>query len=90
MVTKKKKETITTKKFHRKLYEGQKIPTYQLSIMIGLSKNALSDYANRKKDIDSMSVGTLKKLAKIEGINPEKLYKKIKDYSENNIEKITK
>lgn len=63
-----------------KLFEKQKYTLYELQKKIGLSRNWLYDYAKGRYNVEKMPINVVLKIAQIEGIEPNKLYKMMIDY----------
>lgn len=66
----------------KKLYEGQKNSLYQIQKNLDLHIMRLYRYADGTVSIDKMPTSLLNDIAKLEGIDPIELYKKIKEYQE--------
>lgn len=63
-----------------KLFESQKHSLYELQKKIGLSRGLLYDYANGRYNVEKMSINIVLKIAQIEGVEPNRLYKMMIDY----------
>jgi len=70
----------------KKLYSEQKHSIYEIQKKAGLNKYTLYKYINGESNINNIRFGTLEKIAKIEGLDPDILLKKIKEYQKNNID----
>ena len=68
----------------KKLYEGQKRSLYELQKTLKLDKMRLYRYASGEFKIDKMPMGLLNDIAKLERMDPNELFKKIKEYQERN------
>ena len=66
----------------KKLYEGQKNSLYQLQKELDLHIMRLYRYADGVVSIDKMPTSLLNDIARLEGIDPIELYKKMKEYQE--------
>ena len=67
-----------------KLYKEQKNTIYELQKQLDLSINTLYKYARKQTSIDKMPIGTLLGIAKIEDIEPIKLYYDMEEYLNGN------
>lgn len=67
-----------------KLYKEQKNTIYELQKQLDLSINTLYKYARKQTSIDKMPIGTLLGIAKIEEIEPIKLYYDMEEYLNGN------
>lgn len=67
-----------------KLYKNQKNTMYELQNKLNLSINTLYKYARKQTGIDKMPIGTLLGIAKIEEIEPIKLYYDMEEYLNGN------
>ena len=63
-----------------KLFEEQKHTLYELQKKIGLSRSWLYDYANGRYNIEKMPANVILRIAQIESIEPNELYKMMIDY----------
>lgn len=66
----------------KKLYAEQKHSLYELQKELNLDKMRLYRYASRQFKIEKMPISLLNGIARIEKLNPNDLFKKIKDYQE--------
>ena len=64
----------------KKLYKEQKHTLYEIQKAIGVSKITLYNYANKKRDIESMPIKMVLDIAYFEKIEPNELIKRIKEY----------
>lgn len=67
-----------------KLYKEQRNTMYELQKKLNLSINTLYKYARKETTIDKMPIGTLLGIAKIEDIEPIKLYYDMEEYLNGN------
>lgn len=66
----------------KKLYAEQKHSLYELQKELNLDKMRLYRYASGQFKIEKMPISLLNGIARIEKLNPNDLFKKIKDYQE--------
>ena len=66
----------------KKLYEGQKHSIYELQKALKLDKMRLYRYVSGQFKIDKMPISLLNSIAKVERMDPNELFVKIKDYQE--------
>ena len=66
----------------KKLYEEQKHSLYQIQKALNLHIMRLYRYAEGVVSVDKMPIDLLFNLAKFEGLDPDILFKKMKDYQE--------
>lgn len=64
----------------KKLYEEQKNTLYQLQKELNLNIMRLYRYADGVVSIDKMPISLLNDIARLEEIDPNELFKKIKEY----------
>lgn len=64
----------------KKLYAEQKHSLYYLQKTLKLDIKRLYRYANGTYSIDKMPMGLLSDIAKLEGLDPNELFKKMKEY----------
>ena len=64
----------------KKLYEGQKHSLYYLQKKLNLDIKRLYRYADGSISIDKMPISLLNDIARLEEIDPNELFKKIKEY----------
>ena len=67
----------------KKLYEEQKNSLYQLQKALNLHIMRLYRYADGQISVDKMPTSLLNDIAKLEGLDPNELYKKMKEYQES-------
>lgn len=67
----------------KKLYEGQKNSLYQLQNELNLNIMRLYRYADGVVDVDKMPISLLNDIARLEGLDPNELFKKMKEYQKN-------
>lgn len=68
----------------KKLYEEQKHTLYEIQNKLNLHIMRLYRYAEGIVSIDKMPINLLNDIAKLEGVEPNELYKKMKEYQERN------
>lgn len=64
----------------KKLYENQKYSIYEMQKILGLDCKRLYRYADRSISIDKMPVNIILGISNIEKIEPNELFKKMKEY----------
>ena len=67
----------------KKLYEDQKNTLYQLQKELNLNIMRLYRYADGVVDVDKIPTGLLNDIARLEGIDPNELFKKMQQYQKN-------
>ena len=66
----------------KKLYDGQKHSLYQLQKDLNLNIMRLYRYADGVVSVDKMPISLLNDIARLEGIEPNELFKKMKEYEQ--------
>ena len=64
----------------KKLYEGQKHSLYYLQKVLRLDIKRLYRYANGTHKIERMPMSLVNDIARVEGMDPNKLFNKMKEY----------
>lgn len=67
-----------------KLFENQKISLYKLQNDLNLANSRLYRYADGSLSIDNMPISLILKLANYFKIEPNKLFKEMKEYEPKN------
>ena len=67
----------------KKLYKEQKNSLYQLQKALNLNIMRLYRYADGQISVDKMPINLLNDIARLEEIEPNELYKKMKEYQES-------
>lgn len=64
----------------KKLYANQKHSIYELQKYLGLDCKRLYRYADKTINIDKMPVNLILQIAQLEKIEPNQLFKEMKEY----------
>lgn len=72
------------KKNNLKLYKDQKVSIYEIQKAIGVSRDTLYKYARGKRKIENINIKMFLDICYFLKEEPNELYKKMKEYQEEN------